>query len=93
MLSASFPEGALPRVYYPPNVMEILSGKTREPPGVINLTNYTVAISPTPAGPWGIVTSRCGVLPSFVLSCWRKRGSLVWEMRLILDVDPGAGEV
>jgi hypothetical protein len=35
----------------------------------------------------------CGVLPAFVLSCWGKRDSLVWEMRLILDVDPGAGEV
>jgi hypothetical protein len=83
----------MPTVYYPPNVVELLSGKTREPLCGIDFTNYTVAISPTPAGPWGIVTSRCGVLPAFVLSCWRKRGLLVWEKRLFLDVDPRAGEI
>jgi hypothetical protein len=33
------------------------------------------------------------VLQAFVLSCWRKRGSLVWEKRLFLDVDPRAGEI
>lgn len=47
----------MPTVYYPPIVVEILSGKTREPLGGIDLTNYTVAISPLgpgfgPAG-WG----------------------------------------
>jgi hypothetical protein len=35
----------------------------------------------------------CGVLPAFVLSCWRKRSSLVWEKRLFLDVDPRAGKI
>jgi hypothetical protein len=35
----------------------------------------------------------CGVLPAFVLSCWMKRGSLVWEKGLFLDVDPRVGEV
>jgi hypothetical protein len=47
---ASFPEGAMPTVYYPPNVVEILSGKTREPLCGIDFTNYTVAISPLGPG-------------------------------------------
>ena len=40
----------MPTVYYPPNVVETLSGKTREPLGGIDFTNYTVAISPLGPG-------------------------------------------
>jgi hypothetical protein len=43
----------MPTVYYPPIVVELLSGKTREPLGGIDLTNYTVAISPLGPADWG----------------------------------------